>query len=85
MSQQFLRAMSVFWGALFLCSQGLYWGFAVGSCQRQDGLNGALVLLSSGNLALNGCVFLTVVFLSFVKSVIHVRFQTHSKHNWGNI
>lgn len=63
---------------------GALLAFAVGCCQRQDGLNRALVFLSSGSVALDGLVFFTVILLLFMKSVRHVTFQTHSKPNCEN-
>lgn len=66
--------------ALFL---GASLGVAVGHCGTKDGLE-LWSYFSSGNLALNGHVFFGVAFLSFMKSLIHVKFQVHSKHNWGN-
>lgn len=51
-------------------------------CQRQHGLNRALVSPPSGRLPLSGLVFFIVIFQSFMKS--NMRFQTHSKHNCRN-
>lgn len=82
MCPDFLGAMAVFWGVLCPVPRGFTGPGAC--CQRQDGLNRALVWPPSGSLALSGLVFFVVIFQSFMKSVIDVRFQTHWKHNGGN-
>lgn len=73
MCPDFVRAVAILW-RLLCPGPGA-------CCQRQHGSHRALVSPPSGSLPLSGLVFCIVIFQSFMKSVIDVRFQTHSKHN----
>lgn len=61
------------------CSQGLHWAWCL--LAEEDGLTRAVVSPPPGSLALSGLVSFIVMFQSFMKSVVDVRFQTYSKHN----